>query len=151
MPETPRSHLDRTDWNAPEVHEFVREIAAITRKADERHEVEGGGTRHWVRDHFLPELEAAGFEIVRKPPPRRVTTPYDDPIVQACVDHGGHFWPEQHEDQAGPPTCTRCWFYRKTLDYRKDKLAVKTADGVLAIAPRLRSMIGQVRDRRVAA
>lgn len=41
--------------------------------------------------------------------------------------------------------------YRKTLNYRKDKLAVKTADGVLVIAPRLRSMIGQVRDRRLAA
>jgi hypothetical protein len=41
--------------------------------------------------------------------------------------------------------------YRKTLNYRKDRLAIKTADGVLAIGPRLRSMIGQVRDRRSAA
>lgn len=103
----PSSH---SDWDAPEVHEFVREITAIVREADERFEVEGGSSRHWVRDHFLPGLEAAGFEIVQKPPPRRVTTPHDDPIVQACVDHGGHFWPEQHEDQTGPPTCTRCWF-----------------------------------------
>lgn len=40
--------------------------------------------------------------------------------------------------------------YRKTLNHRKDRLAIKCADGVLTIAPRLRSMIGQVRDRRIA-
>lgn len=38
--------------------------------------------------------------------------------------------------------------WRKTLDYRKDRLEIKTADGVLVMGPRLRSMIGQVRDRR---
>lgn len=41
--------------------------------------------------------------------------------------------------------------WRKALDRRQQRLAVKTADGVLEIAPRLRSMIGQVRDRRIAA
>jgi folate-dependent tRNA-U54 methylase TrmFO/GidA len=44
-------------------HEQVRELAAIVRRADEAHEVDGGGTRHWVRDHFLPELEEAGWTI----------------------------------------------------------------------------------------
>lgn len=38
-----------------------------------------------------------------------VTTPHDDPIVAACVEHGGHFWPaDAPEDE--PATCTRCWF-----------------------------------------
>ncbi len=38
-----------------------------------------------------------------------VTTPHDDPIVQACVDNGGHFWPANASEEE-PPTCTRCWF-----------------------------------------
>jgi hypothetical protein len=44
-------------------HEQVRELATIVRRADEEHMREGGGTRHWVRDHFLPELERAGWTI----------------------------------------------------------------------------------------
>lgn len=40
---------------------------------------------------------------------RIVTTPVDDPIVQACIDNGGHFWPEDTPEDV-PPTCTRCWF-----------------------------------------
>lgn len=52
-------------FEAPEAltHEEVRELAAIVRRADERHETDGGSTRHWVRDHFLPELEAANWTI----------------------------------------------------------------------------------------
>ncbi len=41
--------------------------------------------------------------------PRRMTTPFDDPIVQACVDHGGHYWPADAPDDK-PATCTRCWY-----------------------------------------
>lgn len=40
---------------------------------------------------------------------RVVTTPFDDPIVQACIDNGGHFWPDDAPPDE-PPTCTRCWF-----------------------------------------
>jgi hypothetical protein len=40
---------------------------------------------------------------------RRITTPVDDPIVQACIDNGGHFWPDDAPEGV-PPTCTRCWF-----------------------------------------
>jgi hypothetical protein len=50
-------------WNGL-THEQVRELAAIVRKADEAYEIEGGGTRHWVRDHLLPELERAGWRVV---------------------------------------------------------------------------------------
>jgi len=39
---------------------------------------------------------------------RRVTTPWDDPIVGACIAHGGHFWPTTETEE--PQTCTRCWF-----------------------------------------
>lgn len=62
-------------------HEQVRELAKIVRAADEAHEVEGGGTRHWVRDHFLPELEAAGWTILPAPddlPLRKATFPRKD-------------------------------------------------------------------------
>jgi hypothetical protein len=57
MPETTEER-----W-AGLTHDEVRELAAIVRAADEAHETEGGGTRHWVRDHFLPELERAGWTI----------------------------------------------------------------------------------------
>jgi hypothetical protein len=53
-------------WNGL-THEQVRELAAIVHKADEQHECEGGGTRHWVRDCFLPHLEAAGWRVGPKP------------------------------------------------------------------------------------
>lgn len=43
-----------------------RAVVQATRNADQVFEKEGGGTRHWLRDHFLPELDAAGFQIVRK-------------------------------------------------------------------------------------
>lgn len=39
-------------------------ITEVIRKADEAFASSGGSSRHWVRDNFLPELEAAGFEIV---------------------------------------------------------------------------------------
>ncbi len=57
----------RSDWDAPERHQFVREIAEVVREADKNFEADGGGTRHWVRDHFLPGLEDAGFVIARRP------------------------------------------------------------------------------------
>lgn len=38
-----------------------------------------------------------------------VTTPFDDPIVRACVAHGGHFWPPD-APEGEPSTCTRCWY-----------------------------------------
>jgi hypothetical protein len=41
--------------------------------------------------------------------------------------------------------------YKQTLSYRKDRLAFKTAQGVVEMAPRLRGIITQLRDRRVAA
>lgn len=46
-------------------HEFVRRLAyKVVRPADEAFETDGGGTRHWVRDHFLPALAAEGLKIV---------------------------------------------------------------------------------------
>jgi hypothetical protein len=48
-----------------ENYELVRQVAQIVREADKAFEASGGGTRHWVRDHFLPVLNAYGFEIAR--------------------------------------------------------------------------------------
>lgn len=45
---------------------ILREVTAVTRRADEQFEKIGGSTRHWVRDCFLPELEASGLTIVPK-------------------------------------------------------------------------------------
>lgn len=44
------------------------DIAALTevvRTADRNFEKSGGSSRHWVREQFLPELERAGFKLVR--------------------------------------------------------------------------------------
>jgi hypothetical protein len=62
--------MSETERWAGLTHEEVRELAAIVRSADESHEKDGGGTRHWVRDHFLPALEEAGWTI--HPPHHRV-------------------------------------------------------------------------------
>ena len=47
-------------------HELVRDLARVVREADEEFEKAGGGTRHWVRDHFLPHLQAANMRIARE-------------------------------------------------------------------------------------
>lgn len=49
-------------------HELVRTIAKAVRAADREFETSGGSSRHWVRDHFLPHLYAAGLMVVEKPP-----------------------------------------------------------------------------------
>lgn len=47
--------------------EMIAELTAVVRKADREFEQAGGTSRHWVRDHFLPSLQAAGFSLVRAP------------------------------------------------------------------------------------
>ena len=44
---------------------LMAEITSAVRAADERFELEGGSTRHWVRDCFVPELEMRKLEIIR--------------------------------------------------------------------------------------
>lgn len=46
-------------------HDDIAALTAAVRKADRDFETAGGSSRHWIRDHFLPELEAAGFQVVR--------------------------------------------------------------------------------------
>lgn len=41
------------------------ELVTAIRKADRAFESEGGGTRHYVRDCLIPELECAGLAVVR--------------------------------------------------------------------------------------
>lgn len=51
-----------------------RMLDAITRAvrgADRQFEREGGSSRHWVRDCFLPELNALGLIVIERPLPRR--------------------------------------------------------------------------------
>ena len=47
--------------------EDFRAVVMIVRTADKKFIGEGGGTRHWVRDFFLPMLDAAGYQITKKP------------------------------------------------------------------------------------
>jgi hypothetical protein len=54
------------DWQSEDGHDAIREIANAVRAADRDFESSGGSSRHWVRDHFIPELESNGFTIVRK-------------------------------------------------------------------------------------
>lgn len=49
----------------PEETTLVREITKIVRTADEQFEKDGGSSRHWVRDNFLPTLRSAGWRIVK--------------------------------------------------------------------------------------
>lgn len=58
--------LQVLDWE-PDETELVRELTAIVRKADADFESTGGTSRHWVRDHFLPNLRAAGWRIGKLP------------------------------------------------------------------------------------
>ena len=45
----------------------VRDVTAVVREADRLFEKVGGGSRHWVRDVFLPLLNTAGMRIVHGP------------------------------------------------------------------------------------
>lgn len=58
--------MPRDDYFGLTDEDFQAVVQAI-RTADKSFESAGGGTRHWLRDEFLPELDAAGYRIVRKP------------------------------------------------------------------------------------
>lgn len=45
-------------------------VTTVVREADLSFMKDGGSTRHWVRDHFLPALERAGLTIVTAPQPK---------------------------------------------------------------------------------
>ena len=48
--------------------DVVRELTRICREADQHFQRVGGGTRHWVRDCFLPALNDAGWCVSAAPP-----------------------------------------------------------------------------------
>ncbi len=48
-----------------EESELVQAVTAIVRKADAEFQRDGGSSRHWVRDYFLPLLKAGGWELSR--------------------------------------------------------------------------------------
>jgi len=54
------------DLDNGEGRELVYAITSIVRAADELLEKEGGGTRHWVRDYFLPLLREAEYSLVKE-------------------------------------------------------------------------------------
>lgn len=42
---------------------LVVAVTRVVRAADEAFEADGGSSRHWVRDHFLPRLNDAGLRV----------------------------------------------------------------------------------------
>ncbi len=83
--------------------EMVNRLTSLVRKIDPLFEADGGGTRHWVRDWFLPELADQNLRIV------------DEAKCLLC----GHAWRrhdpadgmcDAHSDEAdvlGPCRCGR--------------------------------------------
>ena len=54
----------------------VNAVTAVTREADQTFERVGGSSRHWVRDCFLPTLNAHGFIVARiQPEPAALEAP----------------------------------------------------------------------------
>jgi hypothetical protein len=51
----------------------VAAITAIVREADESFQKSGGSSRHWVRDCFLPRLNAHGYRILSPAPDTQVS------------------------------------------------------------------------------
>lgn len=47
--------------------DLVQRVTPIIHDADLHHQSDGGGTRHWVRDCFLPRLAAANLTITEVP------------------------------------------------------------------------------------
>lgn len=60
---------------------IVRIVTAIVRDADEVFQRVGGSSRHWVRDCFIPKLNAAGLVIVTAPSALPAPTDETEPRV----------------------------------------------------------------------
>jgi hypothetical protein len=45
--------------------DLLQDVTQVVRDADEDFKSVGGSSRHWVRDCFLPRLEAAGLSVTR--------------------------------------------------------------------------------------
>lgn len=56
-----------SDLHLTKDQELINLLTRLVREADRDHEQAGGGTRHWVRDCFLPAIKRNGYEIELKP------------------------------------------------------------------------------------
>lgn len=63
LDESPSPSLPETEQGN---EQFLEEMTAIMREADQRFEMVGGGTRHYMRDIFLPMMEERGLLIVKR-------------------------------------------------------------------------------------
>ncbi len=61
-PLPPRGDEARIE-RAARADEAVDVVTRACREADPRFVAEGGSTRHWARDHFLPALRAEGYVV----------------------------------------------------------------------------------------
>lgn len=85
VPTNERETVDGYDW-ADENDETYRALVSAIRAADESHQREGGGTTHWVREHFIPELSSRGLTIIET----------GEPSCPLC----GHEW-RRHDPEDG--------------------------------------------------
>lgn len=63
-PPPPRFSVSDLFGDQAEDSETVAAITAIVREADHAFETSGGSSRHWVRDQFLPRLNAHGWRVL---------------------------------------------------------------------------------------
>jgi hypothetical protein len=62
--ETPLFSVSDLMGDQAEDSDTVAAITAIVREADHAFETSGGSSRHWVRDQFLPRLNAHGWRVL---------------------------------------------------------------------------------------
>ena len=56
--------LSNVTIHGRDASEIQRALARATRSADKDFEGEGGTSRHWMQDHFLPALDTQGLAII---------------------------------------------------------------------------------------
>lgn len=73
---------------------IVNAVTAVVREADQAFNTLGGGSRHWVRDCFLPLLNKAGLIVQPAPAavPEPQTTWGGEPITEAFIDEVIQRW-----------------------------------------------------------
>lgn len=125
--------------------DMVATVTAIVRDADQMFTKSGGSSRHWVRECFLPKLNAAGLRIV-PPPAEPQEAPRPD--LSALAD-------DLQEAIALMPThsepCATCGYdaageqrrWRQALDLVRQRIA---SPQDAAGAPKAAELVDRVRE-----
>jgi len=96
---------------------MIDKLTEVVRKADEHFEKVGGSSRHWVRECFLPELEAAGLKVVSADWPDQQGTIDEIVDTERCSTCGG-FVRWQFMDVYFCDDCAVTGFYIRRMEDR---------------------------------